>query len=261
MSKYSNLVIEHRDTVALVTINRPDQLNALNVQTIKELGDALSSLDLNSSVRAVIITGAGEKAFVAGADIKEFYRFSAGEGKELSRNGQKTLSDLIEEMSTPVIAAINGFALGGGLELAMACHLRLASHNAKLGLPEVSLGVIPGYGGTQRLAQLAGKGKAMEMITTAEMITAEQALECGLINHVTTQSELLERCMEIAGKMARNSPGAIGRAIKAINAGYKEGVDGYKVEIDEFGNCFGTGDFREGTAAFIEKRKPSFTGT
>jgi enoyl-CoA hydratase len=217
-------------------------------------------MEKDKDVRVVILTGAGDRAFVAGADIKEFYKFSVEEGRELSRSGQEKLFNLIEGMSTPVIAAINGFALGGGLELAMACHMRLASHNAKLGLPEVSLGIIPGYGGSQRLAQLAGKGKALEMITTAGMITAEHALECGLINHVTTQSELIERCLEIAGKVCRNSPAAIAGAIRAVNAGFRQGQNGYEVEIEEFGKCFGTQDFKEGTTAFVEKRKAEFSG-
>jgi enoyl-CoA hydratase len=207
-----------------------------------------------------VLTGSGDRAFVAGADIKEFYQFEIEQGKKLSQDGHEKLFNKVESMRTPVIAAINGFALGGGLELAMACHFRVASHNAKMGLPEVSLGVIPGYGGTQRLAQLAGKGKALEMITTAEMITAEQAIDCGLVNHVTTQSELIDKCLEIARKIKRNSPSAIGSAIAAVNAGYREGVNGFDIEIEEFGKCFGTKDFKEGTTAFVEKRKPEFTG-
>lgn len=255
---YNNLIIETRGSTAIITINRPDQLNALNVQTIDELNRIFMEMDGDETIRVIILTGAGEKAFVAGADIKEFYKFDIENGKKLSREGQTRLFNLVEEMKKPVIAAINGFALGGGLELAMCCHIRIASHNAKMGLPEVSLGVIPGYGGTQRLAQLAGKGKAFEMILTAEMITAEQALDCGLINHVTTQSELLEKCLEISGKIRRNSPSAISSAIKAVNAGYKVGIDGFAAEIEEFGKCFGTTDFTEGTTAFVEKRKANF---
>jgi enoyl-CoA hydratase len=166
----------------------------------------------------------------------------------------------VETLSTPVIAAVNGFALGGGLELAMSCHIRVASNNAKMGLPEVSLGVIPGYGGTQRLAQLVGRGKAFELIFTAGMITADEALQNGLVNHVTTPAELIAKCEEIAGKILKNSPMAIASAIRAVNAGFVDGVNGYQSEIDEFGKCFGTADFKEGTGAFLEKRKPVFSG-
>jgi len=257
---YSNILVDLNDQTALVTINRPDQLNALNVQTIDELNRAFTALSSKKEVRAIVLTGSGDRAFVAGADIKEFYQFDVEKGKQLSRDGHEKLFNYIEKMNKPVIAAINGFALGGGLELAMACHIRVASHNAKMGLPEVGLGVIPGYGGTQRLAQLAGKGKAMEMITTAEMINAENALDCGLINYVTTQSELINNCMEIAAKIAKNSPRAISGAIRAINGGFTAGVDGFEAEIEEFGKCFGTDDFKEGTAAFVEKRKPNFPG-
>ena len=259
-TQYSNLLVQIKDNTAIVTINRPDQLNALNVQTIHELHVVFNEIESDENIRVAILTGAGEKAFVAGADIKEFYKFDIEKGKKLSRDGHEKLFNKIEGMSTPVIAAVNGFALGGGLELAMACHIRIASHNAKMGLPEVSLGVIPGYGGTQRLAQLAGKGKALEMIVTAEMITAEEAKECGLVNHVTTQSELLEKCLDVSRKIRRNSPAAIGSAIRAVNAGYKEGVDGFQIEIEEFGKCFGTQDFFEGTTAFVEKRKADFKG-
>ena len=256
----SNILTEKEGDITIVTINRPDQLNALNVQTIDELGKTLSAMDKDKSVKVIILTGSGDKAFVAGADIKEFYQFDVEKGKQLSRDGHQKLFNMVEKMGTPVIAAVNGFALGGGLELAMSCHIRVASHNAKLGLPEVSLGVIPGYGGTQRLAQLAGKGKAMELITTAEMITAEVAEEWGLVNHVTTQAELLERCRQIAGRIAMNSPVAVASAIRAINAGFTDGVDGFEKEIEEFGKCFGTDDFKEGTQAFVEKRKANFPG-
>lgn len=257
---YSNLLIESADHILTITINRPSQLNALNRETIEELNKALSLADVHPEVRAIIITGSGEKAFVAGADIKEFAHFSIDEGRNLSAQGHKLLFDFVENMSKPVIAAVNGFALGGGLELAMCCHLRVASENARLGLPEVSLGVIPGYGGTQRLAQLVGRGKAIEMIATAGMIPAADALSWGLVNYVVKPEELLAKCREIAGKMALHSPTAIAAAIRAVNAGYKAGTNGYAAEIREFGKCFGTADFKEGTTAFIEKRKPSFTG-
>jgi len=206
------------------------------------------------------VTGSGEKAFVAGADIKEFASFSIEQGKLLAAQGQQMLFSYIENMKKPVIAAINGFALGGGLELAMSAHIRVASTNAKMGLPEVSLGVIPGYGGTQRLAQLVGRGKANEMVFTAGMIPAHDALNWGLVNYVVELNELLPKAEEIALKIINNSGTAIQSAIRSINANYTDGLNGYSVEIDEFGNCFGTADFKEGTTAFLEKRKPNFTG-
>jgi enoyl-CoA hydratase len=256
--EYDNLLVEKEGYVLKITINRPKQLNALNKQTIEELSHLLAKANRDLDIGVVIITGSGEKAFVAGADIKEFADFSVEKGHELSAIGHKILFDLIEKMNKPVIAAINGFALGGGLELAMASHIRIASDNAKLGLPEVSLGVIPGYGGTQRLAQLVGKGKAFEMVTTAGMINAEDALSWGLVNHVVSYEELMPLALKIAQKILNNSPNAIGAAIKAINANYIDGVDGFKVEIEEFGKCFGTPEFIEGTSAFVEKRKASF---
>lgn len=258
--EYNNLLVEINENIALVTLNRPQQLNALNMETIDELSDAIGRLENDPEVKTIIMTGAGEKAFVAGADIKEFYQFEVEQGKELSRSGHEKLFNKVEQCGTPVIAAVNGFALGGGLELAMACHIRVASHNAKLGLPEVSLGLIPGYGGTQRLAQLTGRGKAFEMITTAGMIDSEEAETWGLVNHVTTQMELIEKCREIARKIIPNSPLAIASAIKAVNAGYDHDENGFDREIEEFGKCFGTDDFKEGTKAFVEKRKAAFRG-
>jgi enoyl-CoA hydratase len=255
---YQNIVAEHEDHMGFITIDRPKKLNALNKATIKELHDAFVTLDEDEDIRVIIITGSGEKAFVAGADISEFADFDAKQGKNLAAKGQKELFDLVAELSTPVIAAVNGFALGGGLELAMASHIRVASSNAKMGLPEVSLGLIPGYGGTQRLPQLVGKGRALEMITTGGMITADQALSYGLVNHVVSQEELLSFCEDLGSKIARNSPLAIGAAIKAVNANYDTSVNGFKVEIAAFGDCFGTEDFEEGTSAFLEKRKPNF---
>ncbi len=255
---YENIIVNHEEQYAVITINRPKQMNALNKQTIQELHDALVSFYSNAEVRAIIITGGGDKAFVAGADIKEFSDFDVSQGQELAARGQELLFDYVENFSKPVIAAINGFALGGGLELAMACHMRVASYNAKLGLPETGLGLIPGYGGTQRLARLIGHGRAFEMIATADMIEADRAHEMGLVNHVFTSDELMEKTVELAGKMGRNSPSALRSAIRSINAGYKVGIDGFKVEIEEFGKCFGTEDFKEGTTAFLEKRKPSF---
>ncbi|ARV15459.1 enoyl-CoA hydratase/isomerase family protein [Polaribacter sp. SA4-12] len=255
---FENILIEKKDSLAQVTINRPKKLNALNSATINELNVAFEALEDDDDIRVIILTGSGEKAFVAGADISEFAHFSVEEGGDLAREGQEMLFDYIENLSTPVIAAVNGFALGGGLELAMSCHFRVASDNAKMGLPEVSLGVIPGYGGTQRLPQLVGKGKAMEMIMTAGMISAEEAKGCGLVNHVTTQEELLPLVEKIASKIIRNSSVAISAAIRAINASFEDGIDGFDVEIEEFGECFGTEDFKEGTTAFLGKRKPNF---
>lgn len=254
----SNLLIENRANAQIITINRAEKLNALNKQTIQELSDALKLAEADQAVKAIIITGAGEKAFIAGADISEFHEYSVDQAKELSGGGQEKLFDLVENLSKPVIAAINGFALGGGLELAMACHIRLASENAKMGLPEVSLGVIPGYGGTQRLAQLAGKGKAFELIFTASMIRAAEALEVGLVNYVVTQVELIDKCLELVQQLSKNSSVAISAAIRAINSGYKSGENGYQTEIDEFANCFKSEDFKEGTSAFLEKRKANF---
>lgn len=253
-----NILIEKQENIAIITINRPEKLNALNKVTIQELHEGFKSLSTDSSVKAIIITGSGEKAFVAGADISEFAHFSEEEGGKLAAKGQELLFDFVENLSTPVIAAVNGFALGGGLELAMACHFRVASDNAKMGLPEVTLGVIPGYGGTQRLGQLVGKGRAMEMIMTAGMIDAEMAKNYGLVNHVVPQGELLDLAKGIASKIARNSSTSISKAIQAINANFKDGVNGYAVEIENFGACFGTEDFKEGTTAFLEKRKASF---
>ena len=253
-----NILIQAEGGIQTITINRPKQLNALNSATIEELSQALTAANNDAAVRVVILTGSGDKAFVAGADIKEFAAFDVPQGKALSADGHKKLFDLVANMTTPVIGAVNGFALGGGLELAMSCHFRVASDNARLGLPEVSLGVIPGYGGTQRLAQLVGRGKAMEMIMTAGMVPAADALQWGLVNHVVTPEELMPTCQKLAGKIMKNSPNAIGAAIRAVNAGYTDGVNGFETEIEEFGKCFGTPEFVEGTTAFLEKRKPDF---
>ncbi|KAA1246316.1 enoyl-CoA hydratase/isomerase family protein [Aquimarina sp. RZ0] len=257
---YTNILTSHTNGITTITINRPSKLNALNKQTIQELHDAIAVADQSNTSKVIIITGQGDKAFVAGADISEFSNFSIDQGEELAAKGQELLFDFIANLGTPVIAAINGFALGGGLELAMAAHFRIASDTAKMGLPEVSLGVIPGYGGTQRLPQLIGKGRAMEMIMTAGMINANQALAYGLVNHVVTLDELLPLAEKLASKITRNSSIAIGAAINAVNACYEDGVNGFKTEIKEFGNCFGTEDFKEGTTAFLEKRKADFPG-
>lgn len=255
---FKNIIVELEDDWGTIIINRPKKLNALNKETIAELRMAFETLENDEDVRVIIVTGHGERAFVAGADISEFADFDKKQGKKLSKKGQETLFDFVANLSKPVIAAINGFALGGGLELAMASHIRVACEQAKMGLPEVSLGLIPGYGGTQRLPQLVGKGKAIEMITTGAMINADDALNYGLVNHVVPLEDLIPFCEDLADKISRNSPNAIEAAIKAINANYEDGVNGFKTEIEAFGNCFGTEDFEEGTTAFLEKRKPNF---
>lgn len=257
---FENILVTAEDQVGIITINRPKKLNALNRDTIEELNKAFDTLEKDDNIKIIILTGSGEKAFVAGADISEFSDFSVKEGGRLAQKGQELLFDFVENLKKPVIAAVNGFALGGGLELAMSCHFRVASDNARMGLPETSLGVIPGYGGTQRLPQLVGKGRAMEMIMTAGMIDAEKALSYGLVNHVVSQEELMPLCLKIAGKILNNSSVAIGYAIEAVNAGFKPGADGFDAEIKAFGDCFGTADFKEGTTAFLEKRKADFPG-
>ncbi|UAB76327.1 enoyl-CoA hydratase/isomerase family protein [Mesoflavibacter sp. SCSIO 43206] len=257
---FENILSTSNQGVATITINRPSKLNALNKATIEELHQAFKAADQDKDIKVIVVTGSGEKAFVAGADISEFANFDVENGGKLAAKGQEILFDFVQNLNTPVIAAVNGFALGGGLELAMSAHFRIASDNAKMGLPEVSLGVIPGYGGTQRLPQLIGKGRAMEMIMTAGMIDAQTALNYGLVNHVVTQDELLPLAEKIAGKIMKNSSVAIGKAIQAVNANYKDGVNGFEVEIEQFGACFGTEDFKEGTTAFLEKRKADFPG-
>ena len=246
------------DGILTLTVNRPDALNALNRQVIDALAAAIEAAQNQDDVRVLVLTGSGAKAFVAGADIKEFADFDRAQGEDLARRGQRNLFDRVEQSRKPVVAAINGFALGGGLELAMAAHVRIASSNARMGLPEVSLGVIPGYGGTQRLAQIVGKGKAMEMVLTAGMIDAASALDCGLVNQVVEPELLLETAQVVAAKMAKNAPTALAAALDSILAGY--GKDGYSVEMERFGQCFETEDFKEGTTAFLEKRKPNFPG-
>ncbi|MAJ89927.1 MAG: enoyl-CoA hydratase [Flavobacteriales bacterium] len=256
--QYKNIINQYRDEICYLTINRPEQLNTLNKETILELNRAIIDADNNKLIKCIILTGAGERAFVAGADIKEFASFTPSQGRELAEQGQELLFDLLETVGTPSIAAINGFALGGGLELAMAAHIRIASDSAKMGLPEVSLGIIPGYGGTQRLANLVGKGKAIEMISTASMLTAVEAKEWGLVNYVCPNEDLILAAEKIASKIKKNSPMAIAKAIKSINSGFINNLDGFEVEKEEFGNCFGTPEFIEGTVSFMEKRKPNF---
>ncbi len=257
---FQNLLIEHKGRIQYIIINRESKLSALNNATIAELHTALDDAFNNPDVGGIIITGAGQKAFVAGADISEFAEIGATAGGEIARHGQALVFDLIENGNKPVIAAINGFALGGGLELAMACHIRVAAETAKMGLPEVSLGLMPGYGGTQRLAQLVGKGKALEMIMTADMITAAEAYQYGLVNHVVSQQDLLPKVEEILNKILLRAPLAIASAITAVNAGFKDGISGFEVEIEEFSKCFATKDLQEGILAFLQKRKPDFKG-
>ena len=257
---FNSISIQQQHQILTITIQRPKKLNALNKDTIAELHQAFSAANLNKEIRAIILTGSGDKAFVAGADISEFADFDEQQAEHLSRKGQHTLFDFVEQLEVPVIAAINGFALGGGLELAMAAHFRVASDNARMGLPEVSLGVIPGYGGTQRLAQLIGKGRALEMITTAQMIDASKAERWGLVNAVTTQEDLISHCHALAEKITSNGPLAIAGAIRAVNANFQTGINGYDIEIAEFAKCFGTKDFKEGTTAFLEKRQAKFKG-
>ena len=259
MSSFHTLFTKMEDHTLIITINRPDKLNALNQQVMKDLDAVMDRVYKFPEIKSVVITGAGLKSFVAGADIMEFEALSKEEAIAVAKRGQAVFAK-IEHSPKPIIACVNGFALGGGCELAMSCHFRYASENAKLGLPEVTLGVIPGYGGTQRLAQLVGKGKAMEMITSAQMIGAADAKEWGLVNQVVPQEELLNTCLTVAQKIATNSPRAISAALRSVLSGYAYAESGLNTEIKEFGKCFGTADFKEGTTAFMEKRKPTFEG-
>ena len=250
----TQLIIENN--IALIKICREKQLNALNQSVLDELSLVLNDVQINSSVKAVIITGQGEKSFVAGADIKEFQNFSKEEGRLLAQNGQHNVFDKIENFSKPVIAAINGYALGGGLELALSCHIRVASENAKLGFPECSLGLIPGYGGTQRLGQIVGKGFAFEMILTGKMIDVNRAQNIGLVNQISQLESLIEDAKKIAKSCIKNSPKALSAAIKCINKSFY--TDGYELEIKEFSELFENDEFKEGVLAFLEKRRPNF---
>ncbi|PZX64635.1 enoyl-CoA hydratase/isomerase family protein [Hydrotalea sandarakina] len=256
---YSTILTELKNNIFTITINRPDKLNALNKAVFEDLNKALDEVYTNEEILSAVITGAGNKAFVAGADITEFKGLTVEQGKELAKAGQDTFFR-IENCPKPIIAAVNGFALGGGCELAMSCHFRVAANNAKFGQPEVNLGLIPGYGGTQRLAQLIGKGRAMELLISANMIDAATALQYGLVNHVFEPEQLLAETYKILANINSKAPLAIGACISALNAGYDEARDGYAVEIDAFGFCFATDDMQEGTQAFIEKRKAVFSG-
>ena len=255
---YQTLLTSLENGIFTITINRPDKLNALNKTVIEELSAALDEVYNNKEIKCAIITGAGPKAFVAGADITEFLTLDAGGGAALAAKGQEMVFNKIENCLKPVIAAVNGFALGGGCELAMSCHFRLASENAKFGQPEVNLGLIPGYGGTQRLTQLVGKGKAMELMMTAHMIDANEAKQLGLVNHVTTADALLNQTKNMLEIIMTKGPNAIGKVIAAVNAYYDSSKNGFDEEIKRFGDCFGTDEMKEGVNAFLEKRKPQF---
>ncbi len=254
-----SLLLQSENQICTITINRPDKLNALNKTVFEELNSVLDDVYNDNSIRSVIITGAGNKAFVAGADISEFEGFTKNEAVALAKRGQDTFFK-IENAPKPIVAAVNGFALGGGCELAMACHFRVASENARFGQPEVNLGLIPGYGGTQRLTQLIGKGRAIELLTSASMIDAAAALQYGLVNYVVPQEELLTKTKSLLEVINSKAPKAVAACIRAANAVYDENVNGFDLEIDEFGNCFDTQDMKEGTRAFLEKRKAVFTG-
>lgn len=259
MGNYQNLKTSIENQIYTITINRPDKLNALNRQTVQEIGEAIKEASNDKGVLSIIITGEGPKAFAAGADIKEFMGLTNEQGKAMAKAGQDVFQS-IENCSKPVIAAVNGFALGGGCELAMACHLRVASDNAKFGQPEVNLGLIPGYGGTQRLIRYVGKTKGLELMMTAGMITAQEALGLGLVNYVVPQAELPSKCVAILNEIKTKSPFAIGAAIRAANA-YDGTSKGYEAELTEFGKCFASEEIKEGISAFLEKRKPNFSDT
>ena len=260
LMKYQNLDIKTRKGIAIVTINREKALNALNSQTMEELRHFFSVTALRrKKMKGVIITGAGTKAFVAGADIKEFSGLTHKTATAFAQRGHDTFS-LIERFNKPVIAAVNGYALGGGCELAMACHMRVASENARFGQPEVNLGIIPGYGGTQRLIQYIGKGKALELIMTADMIGVEEAHRLGLVNHIVAQKDLITKAMFIIEKIATKAPIAIAKVVECTNAYFHETTDGFAVEVESFAECTLTEDFEEGAKAFVEKRKANFQG-
>lgn len=259
MKAYTTLLTDLQEGILIITINREDKLNALNKTVISELNDAIDEIYKNAAIKGAIITGKGAKAFVAGADISEFKGMDEEQGRALARRGHEVF-DKIEMCGKPIIAAVNGFALGGGCELAMACHIRIASENAKFGQPEVKLGIIPGYGGTQRLTQLIGKGKAIELLMTAETIDATCAEKLGLVNDVVQTVELIDTCKSMLQKITAMAPYAIAQVIQSVYAHFKSGIDGFDTEIDLFGKCVATKDFAEGTAAFLEKRKATFSG-
>ena len=255
---YKTLLTSLEKGILTVTVNRPDKMNALNKDVMSDLDAVLNHIETSAEVKAVIITGAGEKAFVAGADISEFLGLNNEEGKAMAKRGQD-IFHRIENAGKPIVAAVNGFALGGGCELAMACHFRVASDNARFGQPEVNLGLIPGYGGTQRLVQLMGKGRALELLMSGNMIDASIALEYGLVNHVVPQDDLLPKAKMILEQIITKAPLAVAKCIAAANGVFGTG-NGYEIELNSFGECFSTNDMKEGTSAFLEKRKPHFKG-
>ncbi len=256
---FTNLLTTLEEGIYTVTINRPDKLNALNQTTLKEIREAFVYAVENPEIKGVIVTGAGPKSFVAGADISEFAGLDAKGGMQFAANGQEIFK-MIELCPKPVIAAVNGFALGGGCELAMACHMRIASENAKFGQPEVSLGLIPGYGGTQRLTMHIGRGRATELLMTGDIVNAQDAYRVGLCNYLVKPEELIPKCNEILNRIISKAPFAVAEIVRCVDAHYADGVDGYKYEVDSFGRCCGTDDFKEGATAFLGKRKPVFKG-
>lgn len=257
---YQTITTALENGILIITINRPDKMNALNKSVIEELGQAISEVYTKNEVRAAVITGAGAKAFVAGADISEFLSLDSKGGEALARKGQELVFSKIENCPKPIVAAVNGFALGGGCELAMACHFRVASENARFGQPEVNLGLIPGYGGTQRLTQLVGKGRAMELMMTGNMIDAAEAHRIGLVNQLTSAEELLPKTLAVLSLILTKAPLAVGKIIKLVNIAAIGDETGYDAEMKAFGELFDTADAKEGAAAFLEKRKAGFTG-
>ena len=258
---YENLLydLDAASGILTLTLNRPSKLNALNAATIEDIGAAVQRALDAPEVRGILLTGSGEKAFVAGADIAELAALTAAQARRAAERGQEVFCR-IEESTKPVVAAVNGFALGGGCELAMACHLRVAAENARFGQPEVNLGLLPGYGGTQRLPQLVGRAKALELLLTADQLRADEALRLGLVNHVVPLAELLPFCRQLLAKILGKAPLAVGLVLECVNAHYAKGADGYAAEVKAFGQAFESDDFREGTTAFVEKRAAVFTG-
>jgi len=255
---YHTLLTSIEKSILIITINRPDKMNALNRDVFNELDGVLDDVYKNSDIKSVIITGAGNKAFVAGADISEFQNIELSQATDLARRGQEVF-DKIENCPKPIVAAVNGFALGGGCELALSCHFIYASENAKFGQPEVNLGLMPGYGGTQRLTQLVGRNMAMELLMSGNMISAKEAIDCGLVNKVVSQEELLPAAKSILGIIQTKAPIAISNIIECVN-NFDHTQQGYDFEIKKFGECFATEDMKEGVSAFLEKRKPNFRG-
>lgn len=260
MADFKNILTEDKNGVLYLTINREDKLNALNFATLEELKAIFEQVADDRSIKAVILTGSGEKAFVAGADISEIATLNEVNARKFAENGQEIFA-MIENCHKPVVAVTNGFTLGGGCELAMACHIRIASANAKFGQPEVNLGIIPGYGGTQRLTHLIGRGKANELMMTGDMIGAEEARQLGLVNHVLpTKAEAMSKAEEIIAKIMSKAPLAIGMIVDCVNAVFLPEENGYQTEANSFARCVKSGDYKEGTSAFLEKRKPVFKG-